>query len=105
MGRAICSVAYCTVSPSKGRIYCSAHFEKWQRFGDPQGSKRGTLAPRGSDGERHCSVEGCEAPYASRGYCETHGHRFRKYGSPTGSKKGFLPVKVNGVRPCGIRGC
>ena len=53
--------------------YCSAHFHRLQRYGDPN-----YRPPRAKDAE--CIVEGCPQPGHSRGWCRQHYERWRKYG-------------------------
>lgn len=86
----ICSVEGCKKSAhykdSGKRGYCSAHYRRWKRHGDPLGTsfpfKRGDP----------CLVDGCEKPSRSKGYCAMHLRRLERHGG-TGPGKFETGVK------------
>lgn len=50
------------------RGYCSAHYDRWRRHGDPQ-ADRPLKAHRAARG---CSVDGCAGAHYARGWCPKH---------------------------------
>lgn len=69
----VCSIDECDGKPV-GRGWCSKHWQKWRRWGDPLGS-----APP----KMPCSVDDCDRPTVGRGWCERHWDKWRRYGDPT----------------------
>jgi hypothetical protein len=68
-----CSVNECA-APVRARELCSAHYQRWRKYGDPLGS-----APRRE--RPTCSVKGCGRPHEARGFCIMHVTRLRRRGS------------------------
>lgn len=66
-----CSVGGCARSDKMSHGYCSMHYKRWRRTGDPlEGGRKVTLV---------CEIEGCGLPHAARGLCCNHyGHLMRK---------------------------
>jgi hypothetical protein len=60
-----CSVLGCH-RPVKARGWCTAHYSRWQRHGDPRG---GLDAPAPV---RVCVTEGCDELATLRGFCSPH---------------------------------
>lgn len=78
MAHGTCSVDGCA-KPARTRGWCSAHYERWRRNGDPgpagDGRKRPPRPP--------CIVGGC--PNLSRyrvGYCDRHYECWKRTGDP-----------------------
>lgn len=72
-----CSIEDCT-APAKTRGWCTRHYNRWKRNGDPLGGRRSHLDPMPS-----CSIEGCVMA-TSRivlGLCENHYARQRRTGN------------------------
>lgn len=71
-----CAVESCLrIVPERGggRGWCSKHYQRWQRTGDPEG----TIRKR-----NFCSIAGCGGPCVGRGWCSLHWSRWKKYGDP-----------------------
>lgn len=64
-----CSIPGCD-KPHLSRGWCSAHWTRWKRHGDPLGG--GTARQPMPD---HCTAEGCPNPPHARGMCATHWRR------------------------------
>lgn len=89
------------------RGWCSAHYTRWKRHGDPLAGRAYYRQPnpvcveQGCDRPSHatglcsthygqrrvqvavsCAVEGCEEPVTCRGWCGRHYQRYVKYGAP-----------------------
>lgn len=82
----MCSVDGCE-KPAKTRGWCSGHYARWQRHGDPLICLRGD-----GYGRNHvaaCEVDGCETVARTRGLCASH------YRKQVRSERG----------PCSVDGC
>lgn len=65
--------------PARGRGWCSTHWMRWRKHGDPLT----VMPPRaGNKRQDHCDVPGCEAPHHAGGYCGSHYARLKQYGDP-----------------------
>ena len=71
-----CNIDGCE-KPSRTRSWCSTHYKRWQRRGDPLGS-----APLPE--KKTCNIDGCDKPRKARGWCNAHWTRWRKHGDPLG---------------------
>lgn len=82
--------------PIKAQGYCSVHYARVRRHGEPGGME--TLV-----GQRHhsqyegqsCMVEGCERQPKSKGWCNMHYQRWKRTGDAVG-KWGALPRQSEG---------
>lgn len=61
------------------RGWCSAHYTRWQRNGDPL-----TLNPRKVI--NFCTIPSCGKPHDARGLCSAHVTNLRRHGTPTPRK-------------------
>lgn len=78
----LCSIASCN-RPPVGRGWCSMHYGRWRKHGDPLV----TFGPGGWDGGRErnhriCLVEECgrKAIYKTGGVCRSHYERWKRNG-------------------------
>lgn len=71
---AACSIEGC-VKPVAARGWCTTHYARWQRHGDPSILKL-------ARGPSTCSVDGCERKHDSKGYCAVHYMTWRRHGDP-----------------------
>ena len=71
-----CSIAGCE-KPRKARGWCSAHWSRWQRHGDPAYQRP----------KPDCSIEDCERGQYARGWCNRHYQRWRNNGDPLALRK------------------
>ena len=74
-----CSVEKCE-RPSKARTWCSLHYTRWRRNGDPL-----IVFPRGWRGGPKvvaCKVDDCDRQSLSFGWCDKHYYRWRRHGDP-----------------------
>jgi hypothetical protein len=102
----ICAIKGCG-KPTKGRGWCSMHYIRWQKHGDPEQvtvrakpewpefcvepactnkSYTSGLCRKHYQASRPdypaCSIEGCTEPLAARGWCQAHYGRWRHHGDP-----------------------
>lgn len=73
-----CSIEGCD-KPHFGRGWCSTHYQRWKRLGDPL-AEVGHYTPR--DPQAQCSIDGCENRRARRDWCKKHYYRWRRHGDP-----------------------
>lgn len=71
----LCSVDDCDKPCINLRGWCSKHYARWRRYGEPLG--RPPTKPRGV-----CSIDGCAKPVKALGYCNAHYLRHSRHGSP-----------------------
>ena len=98
--RLTCSVSGCDFQ-AKARGWCSKHYQRWMKWGDPEKTVRGS-------GHKHekepieCSIPDCTSDAIARSWCNRHYARWRSTGdpekTPTGKEKGLR-------RTCVIDGC
>ena len=72
-----CSIEGCE-RPLKSRGWCGAHYQRWFRYGDPEGN--GNIRPR--DPAAACSVSECDSPVETSGICNMHRIRAKRHGDP-----------------------
>lgn len=72
-----CSIPSCELRV-EGRGWCSTHYQRWQRHGDPLGGKH--YKPRKVRLPAPCSVDGCEKVKRTKGLCTTHYARLLRHG-------------------------
>lgn len=71
----ICKIDGCG-KPARKRGWCSAHYIRWQRHGDPLAGGAGRSRNVGD-----CSVDGCDRAARTKGYCDLHYSRLLRNGS------------------------
>lgn len=93
MAERICTIPDCSKIASASRGWCSMHYTRWQRFGDP--NRTGKRGPRPAKGDKRpeCSVEGCTNDRKSRGWCQPHYNQWRRDPEALGQ-----PIKVYRAR-------
>jgi hypothetical protein len=69
-----CAIEGCN-EPVNARGWCSKHYARWQRTGDPL-----TLLKPGG----WCEVAMCGRKHWALGYCRNHYRLFKLYGDPQG---------------------
>lgn len=77
MADGTCSIGGCDKPVFvKSRGWCSAHYAKWRKYGDP-------LAQRYGLPVSSCAVSTCDKPgNGGHGWCNTHYRRWYRHGSP-----------------------
>lgn len=60
--------------PGSGRGWCGAHYQKWQKYGDPLVSTKRQRAV--------CSIDGCGQWVLARTWCTAHYGRWENHGDP-----------------------
>ena len=100
MRNGICIIEGCKSGrPIIGRGFCSIHYHRWWRNGDPHIER---INAKGL-----CSIEGCDKSHYAKGLCMKHRKRQRIHGDPmivtcrpggTGSiSGGYLRIQKNGI--------
>ena len=84
-----CTISGC-IQKHCARGYCSRHWTKWKKYGDPLADQRRLLPEK-------CQIDGCTNPPASRGWCDIHYCRWKRHGNPliikrTGKKLDAPPI-------------
>lgn len=90
----ICSVPGCDNDYRIKRGLCSAHYQRFQRYGDPLGGQH--KGRRGGP----CDVNGCSGLVYQDGFCLRHYRRHARYGDPLAGKPSPKPPG-----PCEVSGC
>lgn len=89
-----CSVDGCSAVPI-ARGYCSKHYSRWHRFGDPE--REPTRRSRAGS----CSVDGCDSAIRTRSLCSVHYQRVLstgEVGTPQRARRSRQQI-------CGIPRC
>jgi|SRR5690349_21219393 len=89
----ICAVQDCE-SPWYGRDWCSKHYQRWRKTGDPEA----VLTVQKPDA---CTIDGCERAVHGRGLCGAHWRRQHKHGHPLGGG----PDRQRGIETCTVDDC
>lgn len=98
MAQSTCSIEGCG-KPAKNRGWCSAHYTRWRRHGDPLAGAASRKRPI-----RLCSVEGCDRVVDALGLCAVHYLRFKRNGE-TGSAEIASKVRHAPGQMCSVDGC
>ena len=88
----ICKIKGCS-NNSKARGWCSMHWTRWKRHGDPLYIKYFV--------KKTCSVDACNRHTSGLGYCSMHYQRLKNNGSPHVSKY----EKWHKSEYCNVDGC
>lgn len=93
----LCSVEGCEKARHVKIGYCSKHYAKYLKHGDPLGGRDNKYLP-GQSPEK-CTIDGCDSKHAHGGLCQAHYLRKRRLGDPNAkydSEKGKI---------CSLDGC
>jgi len=90
-----CSFGKC-IHPVLARGWCSKHYQRWWKYGDP------SKVAYAYDSLRGCSVKGCEGKYAAKGFCRIHYERARGGKDPTREVAPRNPAAKATVHPSTI---
>lgn len=86
----VCSIEGCE-KKMLARTWCSAHWTRWQRHGDPLKGNPTPAAPN----KGPCSVGGCEnGGQLVRGWCAAHYNRWRRNGDPLAGRHDLTPEQA-----------
>jgi hypothetical protein len=72
-----CAVDDCR-RQSKARGWCTTHYARWKRLGDPLAG--GPPVPKPLRGSAQCSIDGCDKVSVARTYCRAHYSKWSRYG-------------------------
>lgn len=73
-----------------GRGWCSTHYSRWRRTGDPQSE---IPVPSGAVRSQECRVSPCDGVLYSKGLCEPHYRRSRRTGTVGADRAVGAPVE------------
>lgn len=91
MDKPTCTVPAC-YKPVLARKMCARHYNRWNKYGDPEAPARRQVA-------KVCSVDDCDQKHAAKGYCYKHYDRWKKHGDPhVGALPQYGPI-------CGVERC
>lgn len=91
MAKRTCKVDGCD-RPYLARDYCSPHWQRWNRTGNPGPAEI-------TKQHRRCTVDGCTGENYGHGYCSPHWRRWKRHGDP-------LATPIRGARGvCSVDGC
>lgn len=88
----ICFIDDCD-KPVKTRNWCSAHYHRFQRYGDPLGRPKSKKLPK-----RKCSVETCVRNQVVHNLCPAHHCRVKTHGDVLA----HIPI-IDGTQPISPR--
>jgi hypothetical protein len=99
MDERTCSISGCE-RPHFARGWCSPHWQRNRRYGDPLGGGPMRQPPR------ECSVEGCFKRMMAKGLCRAHYYRLKR----TGDLRAEHPIAQGSYtgprdRTCSVPGC
>jgi len=105
-----CSVNGCR-APVNSRGFCSLHYQRWKKTGDPNGVRTRRLRRGYQTRDGACEIAGCEKRISSKRLCRKHYYALWANGDPLIQKRSrvrergegtfnngyhFTSVKVNG---------
>ena len=73
---ATCSVDGCETK-SSARGYCTKHWDRWRKHGDP------SVVLRRGPAAKTCTEPGCDRKHQGKGLCALHSARMKRYGTTT----------------------
>lgn len=68
-----CLIAKCSNPPVNSRGWCSKHYQRWRKYGDPEYTKNYE--------NQKCSVEGCNLDAKKKEMCKFHYQRMSRTGT------------------------
>ena len=89
MDKRTCSIDGCD-RVLRARGWCTTHWARWKKHGDPNVGARVTLA--------ECVVEGCARKPTRRDMCTLHYGRWKRHGDP-------LTFRPDATRGCAVEAC
>ena len=89
MDKRTCTIEGCE-RELRARGWCSTHWLRWKKHGDPNVGARVTLS--------ECGVDGCDRKPTRRGMCTLHYGRWKRHGDP-------LAFRPDAIRGCSVEGC
>lgn len=75
--QAPCLIAGCDRPANGARGWCSTHYQRWYKYGDPLTLKKPRYKPFAE-----CAADGCRQPAKVREWCTPHYARWLKTGDP-----------------------
>lgn len=76
----VCSIEGCGRNVI-GRGFCSLHYQRLIRHGDPLWQKQIVT--------KICTIDGCDGKQDAKGYCHSHYNRYKRHGDPLGGSSTF----------------
>lgn len=92
-----CKIPDCD-KPRKAAGWCSMHYQRWHRHGDPL--KNLYLQP-----PKTCSIDGCDDIAMGRGWCSRHWQRWKRHGDPLAGGPAKADMASNLGCACSVEGC
>lgn len=106
-----CTVVGCENTGNIKNGFCTKHYSRWRRYGDPiaggpeQDRSKWKTVEVGERDPRKCKIDGCSYPKLAQGLCSMHYARWTKHGDPLAGGAFRKPAASQVRARCKVEGC